>query len=418
MIALLLLPFAIQAQIITTIAGGGTAGLGDGGAATAAQLGFPQFVRIDSAGNIYIADTYNHRIRKVNNAGIITTIAGNGTANYSGDGGQATDAGIGVPVSVAISKSGKIYIAEDTFGINQGSEYIREITTDGIIRTIAGNGIAGYSGDGGQATAAGFGQIRDMAVDDSANIFIVDNEDNRIRKINSAGIISTFAYANSPNGIAIDKFRNIYFSESGKYVIKRIDTAGMITTVAGNGLQGYFVWGELNDPFGIAVDDTGYIYVADVANNCIGKGHITDSAYVYNIAGDGVASFSGFSGDGGQGTAARLHYPTGVAVDCNGNVFIADQMNNRIRKISNSLSVNSTNNILESIEYYPNPIKNEINISATFIIKEVEIINAIGQIVFKKLYDTYNEKIKIENLPRGIYFIKVNNQYSQKVIKE
>ena len=214
--------------IITTIAGNGIAGYsGDGGLATNAELNNPYGVAVDSNGNIYIADTNNNRIRKVNSTtGIITTIAGNGTAGYSGDGGLATNAELYYPYGVAVDSNGNIYIA-DTY-----NNRIRKVnSTTGIITTIAGNGTAGYSGDGGPATNAQLNYPYGVAVDSSGNIYIADTDNNRIRKVNS--------------------------------------TTGIITTIAGNGNPGYSGDGgpatnaELYDPSGVAVDSNGNIYIAD-----------------------------------------------------------------------------------------------------------------------------------------------------------
>ena len=176
-----------QPGIINTIAGNGIPiDTGDGGHATAAAINSPMGVAIDSSGNVYIAE-YSHCIRKINSSGIISTIAGNYTPGYTGDGGAATAAQLFAPYGVAIDRSGNVYIAD------KGNNVIRKVNTSGIISTIAGNGIAGYSGDGGAATAAELNTPTGVAVDRSGNVYIADYYNSRIRKVNSSGVISTFA---------------------------------------------------------------------------------------------------------------------------------------------------------------------------------------------------------------------------------
>ena len=174
--------------IITTVAGNGSAGYsGDGGPATSAQLDGPEGVAVDGSGNLYIADTCNNRIRKVSATGIITTVAGNGSAGYSGDGGPATSAQLSLPAGVAVDGSGNLYIADS------GNNRIRKVSATGIITTVAGNGSPGYSGDGGPATSAQLNQPAGVAVDASGNLYIADSSNNRIRKVSATGIITTVA---------------------------------------------------------------------------------------------------------------------------------------------------------------------------------------------------------------------------------
>ena len=287
--------FVVNGQI-NTVAGNGTPGYsGDGGAATSAELNAPHGVAVDSAGNLYIADLSNNCIRKVTaTTGMITTVAGNGTAGYSGDGGAATSAELYNPFGVEVDSSGNIYIADI------GNNRIRKVTaTTGMITTFAGNGTAGYSGDGGAATGAGLHFPISVAVDASDNIYIADSYNQCIRKVTA--------------------------------------TTGIITTVAGNGTKGYSGDGgaatnaELNTPDGVAVDVSGNIYIADANNNRIRK--VTASTgIITTVAGNGTR---GYSGDGGAATSAELYSPTAVAVDVDvsGNIYIADDANNRIRAV-------------------------------------------------------------------------------------
>jgi len=276
-------------EIITTVAGNGVLGYsGDDGAAVSAQLNRPCGVTVDSSGNIYIADTNNRRIRKVDTGGIITTIAGNGTLGYSGDNGPATSAKLSDPHNVAVDSSGNIYIA-DTI-----NNCIRKVNTKGIITTIAGNGGYGYSGDNGPATSAQLLNPTDMVVDSSGNIHIADWGNHRIRKVNKRGIINTVAgngiegYSGDngpatsaqladPYSVAVDSSGNIYIADTNNNRIRKVDTGGIITSIAGSGEQGYSedddaaTSSQLDWPLSVAVDSSGNIFIADWGNHRIRK---------------------------------------------------------------------------------------------------------------------------------------------------
>jgi sugar lactone lactonase YvrE len=331
---------------IITVAGNGTLGYsGDSGAATSAELYDPSGVAVDSLGNIYIADMYNHRIRKVSTSGIITTVAGNGTYGYSGNGGAATSAELYDPSSVAVDSSGNIFIADSN------NHSIRKVSTSGIITTVAGNGTYGYSGDSGAATSAELYDPSGVAVDSSGNIYIADVSNQRVRKVDTSGIITTVAgngaYGYSgdssaatsaelfyPRGVAVDSSGNIYIADLNNHRIRKVSTSGIITTVAGNGTYGYSgdsgaaTSAELYNPSGVAVDSSGNIYIADVSNQRVRK--VDTSGIITTVAGNGTY---GYSGDSGAATSAELNGPYGVAVDSSGNIFIADLNNNRIRKV-------------------------------------------------------------------------------------
>ena len=336
-----------NAQIISTVAGNGTSGYsGDGGAATAAELNSPYGVAVDAAGNIYIADASNYKVRKVNTSGIISVFAGNGTSGATGDGGAATAAELSNVVGVAVDASNNVYIAD------QNNCRIRKVNTSGIISTVAGNGTSGYSGDGGAATAAKLFSPCAVAVDASGNLYIADYYNNRIRKVNTSGTISTIAGTGTgsysgdggaataatiyyPGGVAVDGSSNVYFSDTYNSRLRKINTSGIISTIGGNGSAGYTGDGgaatsaEVNNPKGLVVDASGNIYFADYSNARIRK--ITTSGTISTVAGSGGA---GFYGDGGAATAADLYYPSAVTLDATGNMFIADYYNQRIRKVS------------------------------------------------------------------------------------
>ncbi len=331
--------------IITTVAGDGTEGFGgDGGPATSARLNYPLGVAVDSMGNLYIADAENYRIRKVDAAGIISTVAGNGTEGFSGDGGVATDAQLNGPSDVSVDSRGNFYIADVL------DNRIRKVNTTGIITTVAGNGMAGFSGDGGPATDAQLSSPTGVTVDSKGNLYIAEYFNYRIRKVDTAGIIftvvgngtggfsgdsgvATSAQLNNPGDIAFDNSNNLYITDSHR--IRKVDTAGIISTVAGNGTEGFSGDGgvatdaQLNGPSGVGVDSRGNLYIADVWDNRIRK--VNTTGIISTVAGNGTW---GYSGDGGVATSAQLNGPGGVAVDNNDNLYIADSNNNRIRKVT------------------------------------------------------------------------------------
>ncbi len=271
--------------IITAVAGTGVAGFsGDGGPATSASLFEPSGMVVDAAGNLYIADTLNNRIRKVTPSGIITTFAGGGGSLGEG---PATSAGLANPVGLAVDGAGNVYIADT------GNSRIRKVNSAGIITTVTGNGDEAFAGDGGPAAGAPVNLPRGVAVDGAGNIYIADTNNRRIRKVNTVGVITTVAgfgalgfsgdggpavnaAFNLPWGIAVDGFGNLYIADSNNQRIRKVDSAGIITTLAGNGNLGYSGDGGLATSaalaaFGVAVDGIGNVYVADITNHRIRK---------------------------------------------------------------------------------------------------------------------------------------------------
>ena len=336
----------IWAQKVYTIAGNGTAGYnGDGILATAAEIDLPYTVAADAAGNVYFTDFGNNRVRKVDTHDSISTFAGNGTAGFSGDGGAATAAELNHPVGIAIDNAGNVYIAD------YDNDRIRKVSASGIITTIAGNG-SPYSGDGGPATAAGVSLPGGVAVDNLGNVYIPEYYDNRVREINTAGIINTIigngnagysgdggpataAEINGSSGVWIDASGNIYVGDFYNNVIRKVNTSGIISTVVGTGTGGYTGDGgnataaELNHPSNMIFDAAGNMYISDIGNNVIRK--VNTSGIISTCAGNGTA---GFSGDGGPATAAKFDDPHYIAMDGVGNIFVADRLNYRIRKVT------------------------------------------------------------------------------------
>jgi len=265
---------------------------------------------------------------------LIRTIAGTGAPGYAGDGGPAAAARLSFPVGVAVDATLNVFIAD--FGNNT----VREINGAGAIRTIAGTGVAGYSGDGGPASSAHLKQPADVTVDSAGNVLIADFGNQRIRKVTPAGLITTFVgppQLTSPSGLAFDRNGNLFISDFNTNTVLKVTSAGITTRVAGNGTQGYTgdsgsaTSAQLNQPAQVAVDSSGNLLIADLGNNRVRK--VSTSGIITTLAGSGVA---GFSGDGGSATAARLNVPTGVAVDSLGNLFVSDFGNQRIRKVNPS----------------------------------------------------------------------------------
>jgi sugar lactone lactonase YvrE len=346
---------------ITTVAGDGDYSFsGDGGPAAESTLNSPEGVALDSTGDLYIADSGNNRIRKVSN-GIITTVAGDGSAGFSGDGGPATSASLGGtgalsggsiidgPSSIAVDLGGNLYI------VDAGNNRIRKVS-NGIISTVAGDGSYGFSGDGGPATNASFNGPSGVAVDSAGNIYIADSGNNRIRKV-SGGVITTVAGGatcnrqgqleicplgdggpatsaslHQPSGVFVDSAGNIYIAGIGDSRIRKVSN-GVITTVAGSGVAGFSGDGgpatsaQFNEPVAVTVDSTGDIYISDVGNNRIRK---VSNGVITTVVGTGVV---GFSGDGGPASSALLGFPQGLALDAAGDLYIADIANNRIREV-------------------------------------------------------------------------------------
>jgi len=346
----------LPSGILRVVAGNGICGYsGDGGQATAARLYSPQGAAVDTVGNLYIADSRNRRIRKVTPTGTITTVAGNGQASYSGDGGPATAASLNDPTGVAVDAAGNLYIADHL------NNRVRRVAPGGIVTTVAGNGDSGYSGDGGPATAASLYQPWGVAVDAAGNLYIADTRHNRVRKVTPGGTITTVAgggawssslgdggpataaWLRSPSGVAVDAAGNLYIADRDNYLIRKVAPAGTITTVAGGGkrdrygnvLSGYSGDGgpataaSLDDPNSAAVDAAGNLYIGDGGNYRVRK--VNSAGIITTVAGSGSPRCSG---DGGPATVALLYYPGAVALDAAGNLYIADESNNRVRKVT------------------------------------------------------------------------------------
>ena len=317
------------------LAGSGVAG-DTSGSSAAARFSTPAGVAADYEGNVYVADKANNRIRKIDSSGNVTTFAGSGTAGTAN--GTGTSAQFNSPTDVAIGTLGNIYVADT------GNNRIRKITPERVVSTYAGSGAVGTT-NGALATAR-FSAPGSVAIDASATMYIADTANNRIRKIEKDGEVTTFAGSgvagsangtgtaaqfNAPSGVAIDKSGNVYVADKNSHRIRKITPAGVVTTIAGSGTAGFLnsttgTSAQFNTPSAISVDANGNIYVADTSNNRIRK--ITAAGAVTTLSGAGTAGYVN-----GSATTSQYSGPTGIATSPTGIVYIGDSGNQRIRKI-------------------------------------------------------------------------------------
>jgi len=335
--------------IMQTFAGNQSLGpgeSGDAGPANQAQLSGP-FSAVWAGGSVYIADQVNQVIRKVTPDGNINIFAGtSGTSGYAGDGNTALNAYFNLPLGVAVESAGNVYIADSA------NNAIRKVDTTGKVSSIAGNtGSAGYAGDSGPATSSVLDQPNAVVVDSSGNIFFADTGNHRIRKIGTNGNISTVAgnnfpsYAgdggpgvlaelNHPEGVAVDSAGNVFIADTFNNVIRKV-SGGIITTFAGTGTAGFSGDGaaanqaKLNHPEGVAVDANGNVFIADSFNNRIRR--VGTNGVITTIAGTGIA---GYGGDGVLATDSVMRFPSGVSVDSQGHVYVADPQNQVVRVLN------------------------------------------------------------------------------------
>lgn len=411
-----------KGQIISTFAGSKVAGYaGDGGPASSAQLNRAVSLAADGEGNIYLADYYNHVVRKINKDGIITTVAGNHTMGYSGDGGPATAAKLHGPWGIAIDADGNIFIAD------KYNHAVRRVSTAGTITTVAGNGTPGYSGDGAAATAARLYRPLGLCLDNKGNLYVADNSNTVVRKITPDGIISTFAGNNKAGSggdggpataaslrnvraVAADATGNIYISDTWNSIIRKVDAKGIISTFAGyrvpgsRGDGGPATLACLHYPVGITTDADGSLYIADNFNHSIRK--VAPDGKITTIAGNGT---KGFSGDGGPATAAKAAHPTSLAI-CNGNLYFTEFTNNIIRTVS--LGAPKQETIATSgITVYPNPASDivTIDLPARHSTGNLQITDLLGHVVEKRAIESAASRYtcNLDRCSPGTYLLHI-----------
>ncbi|MBI4400528.1 MAG: hypothetical protein HY581_02710 [Nitrospirae bacterium] len=357
--ALLISGMLVLAPLSTMAAGrGGGTFAGDGGVATEARLNNPRGVAVDQAGNLYIADSSNDRIRRIDRrTGLITTVAGSGERGFGGDGGPALSAKLYFPHSLALDAVGDLYIAD------AGNHRIRKVDVSiGTVSTLAGTGDTWAYGESGPATAAGLFAPRGVTVDGNGIVYISDTQNGCIRRVDRHGQISTLTGSNPrrrgsknlrhPVGLAVGPDGQIYWADATLNRVKKADPSridpetksGWITIVAGSETMGFSGDGglareaELGEPAAVVFDSKGNLYIAE-HNNVRIRRVDAKTGVITTIAGNGTR---GFSGDGGPATDASLNAPAGLAFDADGNLYIADAQNHRIRKIEASTGIITT----------------------------------------------------------------------------
>lgn len=372
--------FSVNAQTITTIAGTGTCGFsGNGGLATNAQVNYTKGVTYDNFGNVYFSDTYNNVVRKITTSGTITTVAGTGVQGYSGDGSLGTSAQLYRPFGLALDASGNLFIA-DCF-----NHVVRKLNTAGIITTAAGIGTPGFSGDGGLAASAMLSGPSAVAFDPGGNLYIADYTNNRIRMVNTSSIISTFAGNGSGS-----------FSGDG----------GQATAAS--------MW----IPTGVGADGAGNVYICDHNNSRIRV--VNTSGTITTIAGNGTF---GYGGDGGPAILGIFNGAEQIAVDPAGNIYIAESGGCRVRKITVSPTAINDITIKNKISIYPNPGNGIFYFSAEKPQEGfIEVYNSLGQkILSEQMNNNAENKIDITSFDNGIYYLRLNTSnapvISSKIIK-
>lgn len=425
-------------QIVVTMAGTGVPGYsGDGGIATDAKLYYPYSVKPDNNGNWYIADNYNHVIRKINSAGIISTVVGNGynagswEGGYSGDGGPALNASLSKPADVAFDRVGNMYIAEN------GNAIIRKVSTSGIVSTIAGiAGSPGYTGDGGPATSAQIANPIGLVFDTIGNLYFSNNGKNCIRKIDLSGNITTvvgtgIAGFNGDGGpatsakvrltgfIAFDGTGNLIVPDYKNHRIRKVDKVGIISTIVGTGAlensgDGFDAsLAGIGEMCSVVYDQLGNLFLSDCVKSVVRK--IGIDGIITTIAGTGVA---GFNGDGAALSTQFATEMHGTAIDNWGNLYIADPFNHRIRKIVFNVGVNDISNSVIKVLVNPNPTSTEIRITANQPIKEMVVLNMLGQALMKVNPNRKETTLAVSHFPAGIYIVKANGVYAGQFVKE
>lgn len=429
--SLLLMPAFVHAQVITTVAGNGVQGFGgDGGPATAAQLDRPTAIAFNKTGDMYVVDALGKRLRKVSATGIITTVAGDGTIGPAGDGGPATAAKVRA-LSVVTDTLGNVYISELT--------RIRKIDAGGIITTIAGSDTVGYNGDGIPATNASVYEAYLGFADEGGSIWFSDRYNKRIRKIDNTGIISTIAGTGisgssgdggpataatmgGPGFLSRNKSGELFVPDMFARRTRKINTAGVIDAFAGYGLGGSTggdggpaLTAAVAGVTSVACDDSGNAYLAMSSADVIRK--VNAAGIISTVAGNGT---EGFSGDGGPALSAQMNNVVHITL-YNGNLYLVDMYNNRIRRIGLSVPIPSAVGSVSVpvAALYPNPASSLITVKAHASISSLRVMNMQGELsdVWPRI-NGEEATIDVRHLAAGVYRVVVNGSDAGSFVKQ
>ncbi|WP_412850406.1 T9SS type A sorting domain-containing protein [Chryseobacterium sp. PMSZPI] len=409
-----------QAQTVTTFAGS-TEGSADG-TGTAAQFNRPEGICKDAAGNLYVTDTGNHSIRKITPQGQVTTLAGSGT--YGNADGTGTAAQFGGPTGITVDNAGNVYV------VDSYNERIRKITPQGLVTTLAGSS-AGYAE--GTGTAARFNRPEGIAVDAAGNLYVADRDNNSIRKITPQGQVTTLAGGThgsadgpgttaqfiNPHAITIDTAGNLYLTDSGYARIRKITPQGLVTTLAGS-TQGYAdgigTVAQFFSPTGITSDTNGNIYVADTFNYRIRKITSQGQVTVTTLAG----STQGYAD--GIGTTALFNEPSGIIVGNDGNLYIADTGNSRIRKITLQVLGTTETDKAAKVKIYPNPAGDFVTIDTSPLKNaSARLYDTSGKLIKSTTLKSGKNTLNVSEIPKGNYIIEIlspEGNTSQKLIRK
>lgn len=391
----------------------------------------PVFIAIDRFDNVYFGDPFNNVVRRVTPLGYITSIAGTGIEGYSGDGGLAFNARFFGPSGVAVDQDDNVFVADCL------NMVIRKIAPSGIVTTIAGTGVTGYSGDGGPAVSAKLNHPYALAIDSNNNLFFSEVGNYIVRKIDASGIISTVAgcgiFGDSGEGGPATnaqlkypgqpafhpKTGELYFPVDANKKVMKVDANGIISTVAGTGISGNDGDGgpattaKMKAPNSICFDTAGNLFISDIFSHVIRK--VDTGGVISTIVGTGVG---GYNGDGDLLTTRQLNGPNIGPFDKWGNLYLSDSYNSRVRKINyNPTTGKEVPARLSSVRIYPNPAASEVTIVADVAIRSLTVTNLLGQEILTQHPGKKEVTLNIESLPAGAYSISANGSFAGRLVK-